>query len=293
MCACPSPMQSATDQRLDIEGLPVKVWGMDADRRPFVLNVVAYEVSYRGACLDGLTCKLALGEVIAVQYGSQKGRFRVVWIGDSASAHPGQVGIRSVDDTCIWEAELAYFSLDSSSDKADPLAAARRDRRQYPRFRCIGNVQVSRPDSVQPVWAKLGDLSLGGCYINTPVPEPVGTRLRLVLHIQENKISAGGEVRTCVPALGMGIQFTSFEGSSRELLKRLTDRLSPPKLSGQPQRVATPETHSGMQALLTAIRDHFEGNNVLTSQEFEAIVKAIGEKKMASQPAPPATAKPA
>ncbi|HEX6905348.1 MAG TPA: PilZ domain-containing protein [Terriglobales bacterium] len=285
-------MDALTEQRLEIEGLPVKVWGMSADGRPFVANLLAHEVSYRGARLDGITCKLAIGETIAVQYGSQKGRFRVVWIADPESEKAGQVGIRSLEDVCIWEAELAYFSLESSSDNSDPLAAARRDRRQYPRFRCPGNVQVSRAESAQHVWAKLGDLSLGGCYIDTPVPEAVGSKLRLVVHIQENKISATGEVRTCVPALGMGVQFTSFESGSRELLKQVIDRLSPPKLAGRPQTML-PDTLSSANTLLAAVRDHFEGHNVLTSQEFEAIVKAIGEKKIAPQAVHVSTVKPA
>jgi hypothetical protein len=249
-------MESPTEQRLEIEGLPVKVWGLSAEGRPFVLNSLAHEVSYRGARLGGITCKIALGETIGVQYGSQKGRFRVVWIADPTPEKAGQVGIRSLEDACIWEAELAYFSMDSSSDKSDPLAAARRDRRQYPRFRCPGNVQVSRAESAHHVWAKLGDLSLGGCYIDTPVPEPVGSKLRLVVHIQENKIFASGEVRTCVPALGMGVQFTSFESGSRELLKQVVDRLSPPKLAGRPQ-ASLPETLSSVQALLAGVRDHF------------------------------------
>jgi hypothetical protein len=286
-------MEPRNEQRLAIEGLPVKVWGMDADRRPFVLNAVACEVSYRGARLDGLTCKLPLGEVIAVQYGSQKGRFRVVWMADPASGRAGQVGIRSVDDNCIWEAELAYFSLETSSDKSDPLAAARHDRRQYPRFRCHGNVQVSRAESGQHVWAKLGDLSLGGCYLSTPVPEAAGSKLRLLLHIDNNKIAAFGEVRSCVPALGMGIQFTQFESGSRELLKQLLDRLSPPKLVGRPQVADRPDVLGSAQALVAALREHFEGHNVLTSSEFEAVVRAVGEKKTASRPATAAPAKPA
>lgn len=279
-------MEPSAEQRLDIEGLPVKVWGIDADAHPFILNAVASEVSYRGARLDGLSCKLMLGEVIAVQYGSQKGRFRVVWTADRASERAGQVGIRSVDDTCIWEAELAYFSLESNSDKSDPLAAARRDRRQFPRFRCGGNMQVSRAESTQHVWAKMGDLSLGGCYINSPVPEPVGTKLHLILELQENKISVMGEVRTCVPALGMGVQFTSFETGSRELLKQIIDRLSPPKLAGHSESATLPQLPGSVQGLLAAVRDHFEGHNVLTSQDFEAIVRALAGKR----PAPVAEA---
>lgn len=289
-------MASPVEQRLQIEGLPVKAWGLDADRRPFVLNLVAYEVSYRGARLDGLTCNLTLGDVIAVQYGSQKGRFRVVWMASPSLGQAGQAGIRSVDDTCIWEAELAYFLLEDSSGKSDPLASARRDRRQYPRFRCSGNVQLARAESAQQqVWAKLGDLSLGGCYVNTPVPQPVGTKLRLILHVQENKIFAAAEVRTCVPALGMGVEFTSFESGSRELLKQVLDRLRPPKLAGQPKvadPTASPASSISTPALLAALRNHFEGHNVLTCEEFEEMVRALSSRKPASA-TPPAAIKPA
>jgi hypothetical protein len=277
-------MNARDEQRLDIEGLPVKAWGMSAEGRPFVLNAVACEVSYRGARLDGITCKLAVGETIAVQFGSQKGRFRVIWAAEPAPGKAGQAGIRSLDEGCIWEAELANGGAEAGSPTPDALAAARRDRRQYPRFRCPGNVQVSRAGSDQHTWAKLGDLSLGGCYIETPVPEAVGSKLRLVVQVQENKIAATAEVRSCVPALGMGVQFTGFEGGSRELLRQVVERVSPPRLSGSRPAAAVPPATSA-QALVGAVRDHFEGHNVLTSNEFEAMVKALGEAKREPQPA--------
>ncbi len=286
-------MDAPNDQRLEIEGLPVKVWGMAADGRPFVLNSVVHEISYHGARLDGVTSKLVMGETIAVQYGSRKGRFRIVWIADAASERAGQLGIRAVDDSCIWEAELASIAPPADGKNPDPLAAARGDRRQYPRFRCAGNVQVSRSERGPQVWAKLGDLSLGGCYIDTPVPETVGTKLWLLLCIQENKISATGEVRSCVPALGMGVQFTSFTAGSRQVLQQVIERLSPPKLIGCKQNTTVPEQPGNLQAVLEAVRQHFEGHNVLTSQEFEVIIAAVARKKVAPQTAAEIAAKPA
>jgi hypothetical protein len=273
-------MDRRIEARLDAEGLPVKAWGMGSDGRAFVLNAVAYEASYRGARLDGLTCKVAAGDVIAVQYGSQKGRFRVVWVADPASERAGHVGIRTLEDTCIWESELASFDQELRPPQSDPLADARPDRRQYPRFRCPGNVRVSRLGCEQHIWAKLSDLSLGGCYIDSSAPEPVGTKLQLQLQVQDTKICAAGEVRTAVPALGMGVQFTSFEGDSRETLKQIVTKLAPPKLTGG-RADAPPDTQGAVQSLVTAVRDHFEGNNVMTSKEFEQIVKALLEKKPA------------
>ncbi|HEU5335867.1 MAG TPA: PilZ domain-containing protein [Terriglobales bacterium] len=284
-------MDTRSEERLEIEGLPVKAWGMSAEGRPFVVNGVVHEISYHGGRLDGVNSRLVTGETIAVQFGSRKGRFRVVWIADEASECAGQVGIRSVDDSCIWEAELANVA--PTSKEADPLAAARRDRRQYARFRCPGNVQLSRSQGGPQVWAKLGDLSLGGCYIDTPVPETAGTKLWLFLHIQENKIAATGEVRSCVPALGMGIQFTSFAAGSRQVLQQVIERLSPPRLIGRKQSTALPDQPGSLQAVLAAVRDHFEGNNVLTSEEFEAILEAVAHKKIPPQNAAGLALKPA
>lgn len=286
-------MDARCQERLEIEGLPVKVWGMAASGHPFVLNGVVHEVSYRGGRLDGLTCPIAPGEVIAVQYGSRKGRFRVVWVADAASERAGQVGIRALDDACIWEAELANVSPVADENHQDPLAAARRDRRQYARFRCPGNVQLSRSQGGQQVWAKLGDLSLGGCYVDTPVPENIGTKLWLVLHLQDNKISAAGEVRSCVPALGMGVQFTSFGTGSREILKQVVERLSPPKLAGRSPTISLPDQPGTLRALVAALREHFEGHNVLTSRELEAIIEDVGKKRIPPQPAAEPAAKPA
>jgi Tfp pilus assembly protein PilZ len=288
-----SIMDARSEQCHDVEGLPVKVWGMAADGRPFVLNGVVHEVSYRGGRLDGLTSKLGIGETIAVQYGNRKSRFRVVWVADAGSDRAGQVGIRSVDDSCIWEAELANVAPPSDAKNPDPLAVARRDRRQYPRFRCQANVQVSRSESGPHIWAKLGDLSLGGCYVDTPVPENIGSKLWLILHIQENKIFATGEVRSCVPALGMGIQFTGFQSGSRQILKQVIERLSPPKLIGRPQITALPDQLGALQAMLAGLRDHFAGNNILTCEEFEAIVAAVAGKKAPRQPAAAPPAEPA
>ncbi|HJT00419.1 MAG TPA: hypothetical protein VJ756_15105 [Terriglobales bacterium] len=93
--------------------------------------------------------------------------------------------------------------------------------------------------------------------------------------------------------LGIGVQFTEFESGSREFLQQVIDQLSPPKSTGQPQLSTQPELAGSAQALLAALRDHFEGNNALTSRGFEAIVKALGEKKLAPRPAATVPAKPA
>jgi len=58
-----------------------------------------------------------------------------------------------------------------------------------------------RPD------CKLTDLSVGGCYIETPSPFPERTRLLLKLRAGETELETSGVVRVMHPSIGMGIQF--------------------------------------------------------------------------------------
>ena len=57
------------------------------------------------------------------------------------------------------------------------------------------------------VQCKLTDLSLGGCYVESESPFPIGTRLDLILQARGTFAAAQGWVRVLHPAYGMGIEF--------------------------------------------------------------------------------------
>ena len=52
------------------------------------------------------------------------------------------------------------------------------------------------------------DLSLGGCYIETIFPFPIGTQLELKLQIDGDTLLVLATVVTCDPQVGNGIQFS-------------------------------------------------------------------------------------
>ncbi len=76
--------------------LPVRVWGMTLDGHPFNEHLKTRDVSRFGARIGWKDCSLKLGDIVGVQYKSEKGRFRIVWIANDksefgvAGAEPGK-----------------------------------------------------------------------------------------------------------------------------------------------------------------------------------------------------------
>jgi CheY-like chemotaxis protein len=68
---------------------------------------------------------------------------------------------------------------------------------------CTGSVPV--------IHVKCTDISLGGCYLETCSPLPVGAKLTLSLRLANGNVSAMGEVRSMDPAFGMGIEFVNVD----------------------------------------------------------------------------------
>jgi len=83
------------------------MWGMGANSRPFFQSAEAHDISSQGAKLSGIEHQLTPGDVIGVQLGATKARFRVVWIIDAGYVYKIQAGVQLVDgQPCPWTKEL-------------------------------------------------------------------------------------------------------------------------------------------------------------------------------------------
>lgn len=265
--------------------LEVRVWGMDVAGKPFFQSARTIEVSAKGARLAGVTCLKGIGEVIGVQHGSQKGRFRVVWIGEPNTPEYGQVGITCLDpDKCIWADALQETARKPESPSQDLASLApppaegggdsRGERRRYPRYQCSGGVQLSKENAGPPVWVRLGDIGLGGCYVETMSPLPVQTNVELVIHVDDLKIHARGKVRTSHPTIGNGIAFTQMLAEDWLRLHQLIARVA-----AAAPRPGTAAANAAVQADTTphleALLQLLERKGVLTRNEFLAELAAI------------------
>ncbi len=210
--------------------LQVRVWGMTADGHPFNEQLKTRDVSRFGARIAWRDCPLKQGDIVGVQYQSEKARFRIAWI----AANRSEFGLAGAEPgKSIWgplpAGATAHPARSSTSTPAAAAVAAapvvrQQERRRFRRFPCEGGVQVQTPGKA-PTWATLGDISAGGCYIETTLPLVMGQELDLTIKVGDASIPCKGQVRTSHPGIGGGIYFTQVTPEARRQINQLLDVL--------------------------------------------------------------------
>src|SRR5580658_5830362 len=105
-------MADQTEPRLTVD-LPVRIWGMSADGRPFSHAARAQNISSEGALISGVESELKVGDVIGVQCDEKKTRCAVVWVMNTGPVKKNQVGVKLVaDQECPWK---DYLPLDGAT----------------------------------------------------------------------------------------------------------------------------------------------------------------------------------
>jgi hypothetical protein len=98
-------MDRRRQQRVFVE-LPVQIWGMDADCRPYARPASLRSISGRGATLQGVDVHLKPGDVVDLRYETTRAQFRVVWLGKSGTEMQGEVGLESLSsEVTLWDVD--------------------------------------------------------------------------------------------------------------------------------------------------------------------------------------------
>jgi hypothetical protein len=252
--------------------LPVRVWGMDVNGKPFAVAAETMEISALGARLRGVAA-VKNGEVIGIQYEDQKARFRVVWLGDTTTKTSGEIGVRSLDESkCIWSNALqSPPSPKAQAAAAVPLAEQKSltpNRRRYVRYPCNAEVELRSGSAALATRFRLSDISLGGCYAETMSPLPLETPVFLALRTPENRIEIQGSVRTSHPSMGMGIGFTDIAPAQWKLLADYVAQLSGTPSEAPPGALPVPTPPPETEAKLEAFLRLLERKGLFTREEF-------------------------
>lgn len=96
------------------------------------------------------------------------------------------------------------------------------ERRQYPRVKVSVPVEIHVEGAASPIRGATSDLSVGGCYIETMFPSPVGTTLDLKLYI-ETTLPIDATVVTCDPQVGNGMKFSRMLPEDRKALEAFVE----------------------------------------------------------------------
>jgi hypothetical protein len=233
-------MSETIEPRLDVK-LPVRVYGMGADGRPFLHNAEARNISHHGAKLFGLETQLKPGDVIGVQLGEKKARCKVIWVVDAGQAQKISVGVNLVEgQPCPWEKEMGQTQQVSEptirTAPADTVPS-NEDKRKFPRHRVPFPIEIRDQDGVgSHMNTKSADISGRGFYVETMLPLPLGKLLQVSFWLDSERISTPAVVRSCDGGVGMGIEFTGLDDKIRERLQQQIETMAAEsETSGKPQ----------------------------------------------------------
>ena len=212
--------ENQSETRLTVD-LPVRVWGMSAAGRPFSQQARAQNISSEGALLSGLDCELKVGDVVGVQCDDKKTRCTVIWVMNTGPAKKNQVGIKLLAEKDCPRKE--YLSLDGATVKI-----AGSNRRRWHRHKVSLPLEL-RDERVQaPIRVNATDVSGNGCYVESMMPLPLGTVLRIDLWLDTEHISISAVVRTSDPGVGNGIEFTGMPQPTKDRIQAYLDTIDTP-----------------------------------------------------------------
>lgn len=202
--------------------LSIRLWGMDANGRPFIEVSTTENVSRTGALVKGIPTKLAIGEIVGLRCNERKYRFRVVWTGKQGTSDANRIGIQTLDPAeWIWDS--LRLPVNDTDIYARPL---QHERRILKRVKCLVSAEIIS-DRSQKMLAFATSLSAGGCYIPMPYPLPLQTQVSIALWPNEQlKIWVDGIVVSSHLQTGMGVKFIGLTKRNSEFIEECVEELS-------------------------------------------------------------------
>ena len=115
--------------------------------------------------------------------------------------------------------------MDDRTIRGQSSKTAVRDRRYAIRFPFAADVELIDMESGARTDGVTSDISLGGCFICTSKPMPVGSRARVIMSRKGQVVEALATVRIVKPRIGMGIEFIDVEAPHHEVLARWIEQV--------------------------------------------------------------------
>jgi PilZ domain len=212
-------MADQTEPRLTVD-LPVRIWGMAADGRTFSHFARAQNISSEGALISGVESELKVGDVIGVQCDEKKTRCTVIWVINTGPVKKNQIGVKLVaGQECPWK---SYLPLDGAT-----VSISASNRRRWFRHKISLPIELRDERVKAPTRISATDVSGNGCYIESMLPLPLGTVLRVDFWLDSERVNISAVVRTCDPGVGNGIEFTGMPADAKERMQTYLDAIDP------------------------------------------------------------------
>jgi hypothetical protein len=212
-------MEKRPEIRVEAD-IPVRVWGMDADGKPFFQSAVAGSLSSDGAQLSQINHSLKTGDIIGIQYGDKKARFEVIWVKPALVPNRSDVGVM-----VLPKQEIPWGVVTGANRPAERKHRGS-EKRTFARHKVQFPIQISFTDGKRAhMQCTSTDIGGRGCYVETMVPLQIGTEFIISFWIDSEKIKTTAVVRASDPGVGMGIEFTALEAHIQERLQAYLEKI--------------------------------------------------------------------
>jgi hypothetical protein len=213
-------MEKRPEARIAAE-IPVRVWGMDSEGKPFFQNATATNLSSEGALLAKLHHAQKQGEIIGIQYGDKKARFQLKWVKAVGVPKKFEAGVQILPGQIVPWAEVA--GKDKPAAKAVHRGA---EKRRFVRHKVRFPITLSFPDGRRShMQCNATDIGGRGCYVESLVPLTIDTEVVVTFWIDSEKFTTKGLVRASDPGVGMGIEFTALEMKIQHQLQEYLEKI--------------------------------------------------------------------
>jgi hypothetical protein len=101
------------------------------------------------------------------------------------------------------------------------------NRRRFQRHRISFPLEFRDERVNTPMRVNATDISGNGCYVETAMPLPVSTVLRVDFWMDQERITSTATIRTRDPGVGMGIEFTGVPDTSKLRFQAHLDKIDP------------------------------------------------------------------
>jgi hypothetical protein len=101
------------------------------------------------------------------------------------------------------------------------------NRRRWHRHKISLPLELRDERVNAPLRINATDVSGNGCYIESMLPLPLGTVLRVDFWLDSEHIKITAVVRTCDPGVGNGIEFTGMPADMKNACRTYLDAIDP------------------------------------------------------------------
>ena len=258
---------------------PITVIRRNGEEKQLAHTLDVTEISAR---LGGINVPLQPGEIIEIQRGGVKAKFRVYWMGSVGTELEGQAGVRGLDSLkSIWSIHLPADEPDIAIDtflvRGKPLSSrtsvATPSEQESVRYTCSAGATLRAPGSNYPVRVQIKNIHLNGLFAETVVTLPLKTVVSLELQMEGIAVETAGVVAASMPRVGMEISFHRISPENKRKIVLALQKLK--QKTWDEQQVPLPQNIPSTRSASSAAPSVMPANCVDAGRALMAICKVL------------------